>query len=239
MGLKMLSLLTGRDSIALDGYKYGLETLHENYRMFDRFFREDPLFGARFAHLLDKSFQNFATRLQRYHKRSSPIRSARRQLEFLMEDELGKILSSSHLGISPRIVLPPELLISTDPVDETDGRDESPSSPKNPKKPKALVVDDAPSWHVTNEHPVSKWVLTDGKKFPAYFDSKDPKTKDNLLGWPKFPHHSQANVTRAMCVKYQTLGRCRKACNLTHVDPDKMTSEVRAKCDARFAKIYA
>jgi hypothetical protein len=70
MGLQMLALLTGSDSIALDGYKYGLKTLHDNYRMFERFFHEDPLFGARFAHLLDKSFQNFAARLQRYHKRT-------------------------------------------------------------------------------------------------------------------------------------------------------------------------
>jgi hypothetical protein len=61
MGLRMLTLLTGEDSVALDRYKYGLETLHENYRMFDRFFSEDPPFGAWFAHLLDKSFQNFAS----------------------------------------------------------------------------------------------------------------------------------------------------------------------------------
>jgi hypothetical protein len=84
MGLQMLTLLTGEDSIALDGYKYDLETLHENYRMFDRFFSEDPLFGARFARLLDKSFQSFASRLQRYRLRSRPITTARRRLGLVM-----------------------------------------------------------------------------------------------------------------------------------------------------------
>jgi hypothetical protein len=239
MGLRMLSLLTGPDSIALDGYKYGLETLHENYRMFERFFREDPLFGARFAHLLDKSFQNFASRLQTYHDRSDPVRSARRRLEYLMEDELGQVLKTSHLGITPRTVLPAELLLAKE--EEVEGGEWNPplAAATSQKKPKAKVLEDGPSWHAVNPNPTKTWALPNNKKFPDYFASKDDNTKVNLADWPHFPHHAQTDLKRQMCVKYQVLGKCRKACYLAHIEPDKMTADARNKCNDRFKAIYS
>jgi hypothetical protein len=239
MGLRMLSLLTGADSIALDGYKYGLETLHDNYRMFERFFREDPLFGARFAHLLDKSFQNFASRLQSYHNRSEPVRAARRKLEYLMEDELGQILKSSHLGITPRTVLPAELLMAKESEGDNGEEAQIPQATASTKKPKAKVLDEGPAWHSANPHPVKSWGLPNGKTFPEFYATKDDATKVNLADWPKFHHHVQTGTSRQMCVKYQVLGKCRKACYLSHIDPDKMTSVTRSKCDERFKTIYS
>jgi hypothetical protein len=53
MGIKTLDLLTQPRSIGSEGFRYGLRLLQENRPMFARFFREDSLFGARYAHMLN------------------------------------------------------------------------------------------------------------------------------------------------------------------------------------------
>jgi hypothetical protein len=241
MGLRMLTLLTGEDSITLDRYKYGLETLHDNYCMFDRFFLEVPLFRARFAHLLDKSFQNFASRLQRYHLRSRPIAAAQRRLEFVMEDKLSKILDVSHLGVSPRTILPPELLMAPDSSGDH-GHHESCAGHGPPENPAALKtptpLNNSPDWFATNPAPIPNWCIPIGEKFGKYFDSKSPATKDHLSNWPKFKHHSLPATNRPLCIKYQSLGKCRKTCFLAHVIPNSMSAGDRQSCDTKFKGIY-
>jgi hypothetical protein len=63
MGIKTMDLFTRPKSLGSDKLRYGLKLLQTNIPMFAWFFKEDPLFGARYAQLLDKVTQAFAKSL--------------------------------------------------------------------------------------------------------------------------------------------------------------------------------
>jgi hypothetical protein len=90
----------------------------------------------------------------------------------------------------------------------------------NPTTPETLTPsDNSPDWFTTNPDPIPAWCLPTGEKFGKYFESNNPATKDNLSNWPKFKYHSLSATSRPLCIKYQSLGKCRKACFLAHVIP--------------------
>jgi hypothetical protein len=94
------------------------------------------------------------------------------------------------MGVTPNLVLPPELTMS--PKAGPSGRlvDLQGGSPaKKPQQDKEKDGQDEPHWLSTNPQMVAKWGLPVGKKFSDFFDSKNPDTKENLEGWPKFKHH--------------------------------------------------
>ena len=116
-GVLLLELFTGRNSIATEACLVGWSVLQENRHMFDRFFIADSLFGARFAHLIDKVFQKFCHSLANCRNERRPIRAARGSLERSMHNDLRKALAAIELGSMPNLVLPPALL-ETESVDK-------------------------------------------------------------------------------------------------------------------------
>jgi hypothetical protein len=84
---------------------------------------------------------------------------------------------------------------------------------------------------------VAEWSLPQGKKFGDFFDSKNPHTKENLKGWPKFKHH-HLDTQCPTCLKYQATGRCRSKCCMSHANPLTMEEATRREITERYKRIY-
>jgi hypothetical protein len=54
--IRCLELFTDRKGIATAGFEYGLHILQIDRRLFKNFLGRDPLFGVKFAYLLDWVF---------------------------------------------------------------------------------------------------------------------------------------------------------------------------------------
>jgi hypothetical protein len=77
---------------------------------------------------------------------------------------------------------------------------------KKPYQEKDKDGQDKPQWWSMNPQMVAEWSLPQGKKFGDFFNLKNPDTKENLKGWPKFKHHC-LDTQQPMCLKYQATGR--------------------------------
>ena len=196
--------------------------------MFDRFFEADTLFGARFAHLIDKVFQKFARDLSKFHSYRRPIKAARRDLEGSMKRDLDRALHALPLGSMPNLVLPPALLEadSNDKISPREGNKPSQDKKKRKDKP------------AKNPHPVADWALPKGKPYGSFFNPRSEKLRENTQNWPRFPHHIETSRERNLCVRYQVEGECKEGCWLSHVDPDSMSDEVKASIKNRLQLIY-
>jgi hypothetical protein len=99
-----MDLFTRPKSIGSDGLRYGVKLLQRNRPIFGRFFRGDPLFGARYAQLLDKVTQAFAKDLSSYGHHSHPIRAARCRLSHFVEDKIDDCMRGFRIGVTPNLV---------------------------------------------------------------------------------------------------------------------------------------
>jgi hypothetical protein len=109
MAVKVLDLMTNRKSIASDGYRYGLEFLHQRRNTFHEEQEKDEMCIARYVNLLDTAFQNFRSELASYHTDPDPVRRARRELRGRMADDIKRIMRDIDYDVLPNVPLAPRL----------------------------------------------------------------------------------------------------------------------------------
>jgi hypothetical protein len=109
MAVRTLDLLTNHKSIALDGYRYGLEFLDGRRNTFHEEQEKDEMFMARYVNLLDTAFQNFSSELASFHTDRDPIRRARSSLQGKMSDKIRRIVRDIDYDVMPNLPLPPRL----------------------------------------------------------------------------------------------------------------------------------
>jgi hypothetical protein len=233
-----LQLLTREESIGLDGFRFLLDSIRKHRKKFERMFKEYPLLGARIGYQIDTTFQTFCLEMTKYVNDRYPLDGARRDLRGSMEDEYDDIVREVPRGYRLNLILPPALSESQGSTHE----DDQPRAKKDLGKRGAADGDSKtqPAWHSTNPNPQEAWGLPTGKKFSDFFDTKDPACKDNLTGWPKFPHHHLKDTVRPMCLHYQTQGKCLKGgkCFMAHVNPNLMDASPKDAVRSKFKELY-
>jgi hypothetical protein len=212
--IQSIDLFTNTDSIAGDGYRELAKTIRRNPRCFREFFRADPLFGIKLGALVDKVFQDFVEHLLDNVSRTSPIRSARRALEFQQEDTIKQVFSQISLGITPALALPRSWspsefnmdwrTPSLPPITRPDG---VPPPFKEPPAKAGTIAN--------NTSPKREWMLPSGKSFGQFFNSKDPAQTPNLKGWPELMD-PRTGKKAEFCIKFHVVGRCKAGCYLSH-----------------------
>jgi hypothetical protein len=65
--IRGLELFTDRKGNTTAGFEYSLHILQKDRRLFKNFLGRDPLFGVKFAYLLDRVFQNFVNKLGNFY----------------------------------------------------------------------------------------------------------------------------------------------------------------------------
>ena len=71
-----------------------------------------------------------------------------------------------------------------------------------------------------NQNLFKDWCLPSGKTHADFFNPSKMSLRPNTQSWPQFPHH-ETRVLTAMCLKFQTTGRCKTGCFYSHVNPQK------------------
>jgi len=110
--IKFLDLVTGKKSIASDGYRYGLQIVQEHGRKFVREIQNDRLFMIKYLYLLDCVFQSFCELLVTTATGKDPLGEAhKRGLHLFMRQELDRELRSFlMIGSPPNLALPQVLV---------------------------------------------------------------------------------------------------------------------------------
>jgi hypothetical protein len=109
MAVKVLNLMTNRKSIASDGYRYGLEFLHQRRNTFHEEQEKDEMCIARYVNLQNTAFQNFSSELASYHTDPDRVRRARRELQGRMTDDIKRIMRDIDYDVLPNLPLPSRL----------------------------------------------------------------------------------------------------------------------------------
>jgi hypothetical protein len=160
--LRCLELFTGRSGIPTVGFKYRLQVLQKDRRLFKIFLVRDPLFGVKFAYLLDRVFQNL---LGNFYNEERPIQGSCSRLKNYQRDFIGRALMGYDVSSIPNLLY---LLSSLSAP--------PPAAPK-PEPARQEQRDDRPTepaWWPRYPNPVSNWSLPNGKK---YSDFMTPKTR--------------------------------------------------------------
>jgi hypothetical protein len=228
--IQCLKLFTDRRGIATTGFKYGLQILQRDRGLFKNFLVRDPLFGVKFAYLLDRVFQNFVNELGNLHSEERPIQRSWSRLKNYQGDAINRALTGYHVSSIPNLYLPSSL--SAPPLEES-------RRPETEKRERKDDRENDLAWWSRNPNPAPKWSLPSGKKYSDFFDSRSPELKGNTLDWPKFPHHKRPTKSKLLCVRYQAVGQCNAKCFMAHIDPSKVEEAVRATFNARFQSIYS
>lgn len=232
--IQALDLFTNPRSIASDGYRYGLKLLTSKSTQMLKLFDLDRLFPTKFAYVLDKAFQNFASHLSEWANYRNPIAEARREGEArnMMKTGIDKALGAYDHGAAPNLVLPAALA-----GEQQKYADDEDPTPVDDRKPPGNPQSGDPPWWTTNPSPVKEWCLPVGKSYKDFFNPSDAKQKANTAGWPSFPHHSEPK-RRALCVRYQSTGKCRPLCRLAHVKPSSIEKPKHDDITSRLTEIY-
>jgi hypothetical protein len=232
-----LDLITQKDGIASEGYRFLLKFFKEEFQTFTTLFAGDPQFGIRIGYLADRVFQRFLNKLVAYQDVPSPITSAATRLDGRQRDYFDDALRGLEIGIMPNIPLPDSLskkhkTITNDTVSshvtETSTGNGTPK--KSPAKAAGLPD--------VNKGAFKEWCLPAGKSHAEFFNPSKMSLRPNTQNWPQFPHHS-SKVLTPMCVKFQTTGKCKVNCFYSHVDAMKdMDRPTRDTITARMQKIF-
>jgi hypothetical protein len=116
--IKLLEKLTWKDGIASEGCRHGFEMLGRCKKEFLGLTQMNPLFPVKFAHLLDRAFQNFALDLGDFHNSENPILRARRALKGQQVQDREAAMSGFKIGSLATLFLPRTL--QTKPPSKSD-----------------------------------------------------------------------------------------------------------------------
>ena len=226
----LLDLFTGKDSIASDGYRYGLSVIETNKNELYNWQQSDRMLPAKFAYLLDRAFQIFLRSLERHAGAPRPILSAARALRGSMCNNIDRAVGGFRMGSYPTLSLPTCMAVAERPK-------KPPVLPKPAPRAAGGKLDDEPSppnWWSTNISAGPEWVLPAGKQYGDYFRVGT----ENLKDWPQFAQHKMGRP-RPMCVKYQVLGKCHAACMNAHIKPTEIDRKDHDAVTACLQKIYS
>ena len=138
-----------------------------------------------------------------------------------MKKDINYSLGAFRLGAKPQLSLPASFHQPSKLSDET----MNPSSPTRPSSPNNN------SWWTENPSVRQDWKLPDGKQYRNVFSPED------LRDWPKVPHHSSGKP-RPICIKYQTLGKCRAKCHNSHAKPSTIDRNMADDVTSRLQEIF-
>ena len=246
--IRLLNYLTGRLSIASEGYVFGRNLIADRRREFDRALKKDPLFLARFLYMLDCIFQKFCSDLLSEAKgRSDPIGRAARTLRNSQVDWIrAEMRSFENIGSVPVLSLP--TIIEEGGNYHGTGGTPSPSNPKKVKeakkdKPNTAVATGVPgnqgSASNTGTRP-ENWKVPNGKIFRDFFGGES--NRSNREGFPMIPHHSPNKKGLAKpCLHWFIEGRCQRkdGCFESHVPVEKLSDEAKEAIEGRLAVVYS
>ena len=243
MAIRLMRLFTSHDSIGLDGYRAVMSGIQRYRPNFDRMFEEDKLFGAKFVYQVDKIFQEFCRGLSEYANEPDPVRAARHRLRDSMEDEVDDLLKDIRKERITQFILPPALRQS-EPISDPRPKLSNPrigaETPKNQDRI-GTPADDlsrAPEWWQTNPNPQEAWCIPVGKQYRDFFDTTNPETRENRTGWPEVKHHRYPSQLKSLCIKYQSLKKRKKNCQLAHIDASNIDEATTARINQKFLTVY-
>jgi hypothetical protein len=226
--MKTLKLFTERDGVAVEAFTHGLEMIQRDRRIFKNLLQADAQFAVKFAHLLDRVFQNFVDKLGNFYQVRDPIRRGKRSLKCSQPEQIKRAMIGHEVGTIPNLLLPSSLRVEP----KIDHAQRDPSNKKEKTKEKdvpKINADQVKKSDLPSENPgfVQDWKTPKGKRCKDHFDSPDTNGKANTIDWPKFPHH-RTGSNKCLCLKHQTTGSCLSSCYLAHVDPRTMVKAIYA-----------
>ena len=244
-----IELLTGKGSIASQGLSYIL-----NPRRWDRYapllaerFKNENLFGAKFVYSLDRNLQVFFAKLSRWST-DEPRSLNPDYLQNKAEGLLDKIDDGNTLGtILPTAIYGPAG--SKRAIEQDAAGSDAPNNNKRVKtSPRKLISNGRPglnaapltsaalleSAEMKNDKVVAEWLLPKGSQYHDFFLSKDRSTR----GWPLLDDERITTGPAPMCIRFQTMGKCREACRMAHVTAESMTVENRRRIGERLKEAY-
>jgi len=239
--VQLLDLLTNERSIASEGYRFGLEAMKKNKRMFAVAEWNDDLFLVKFLYLLDTTFQSFCKRLLTWAEKENPIQAAARKLEGYQGDVIYDAIKKtmSH-GVVPADLPVPLLFQRGISADEGElrGADLWKETKKERDQPGKVGANQHPDWFKKNPNPEPTWELPVGRTFGGVFGGDIGK--ENQKGFPKFKHHMSGKAA-FLCMAYQVKGNCKRgaSCFNSHIPPPKMTEAEKKKVSNRLKEVYA
>lgn len=241
----LLDLLTNTNSIASEGYRFGLTTMKKHKRMFAIAEQKDKMFWVKFIYLMDTTFQGFCKRLVTYADREHPIQDAARRLEGYQAESIYEAIQKTVAhGVVPADLPVPLLfqrgiaaeegeLMGADPW----GRAKGSKMVTNPGAGDNKEGTKHPDWFKKNPNPEGAWELPAGETFGSVFGGE--VGKENQKGFPKFKHH-QTGKSAFICLAYQVKGNCKRgaSCFNAHVPPPKMKEAEKKKVAERLREVY-
>lgn len=221
MACDFLDKVTRRGSIASVGYEWTLSFVRRNKGRCEECFERDPHFPIKLLHTTDSVFQLFCTNLLEYRHRREPIRAAKRELQYFMQDLLQDKFRDILLGSLPHLELPRRLPIPTE--NDPDGGGKKLGGKRQGGGGGGGGGNDKSSYENPDETP-EKWKLPKGARVTELFDRGTSKGMQNSSLLPTVKHHlGQKQVL--LCPKYALLGICRKRCDLGHVPTSKLSKD--------------
>jgi hypothetical protein len=89
------------------------------------------------------------------------------------------------------------------------------------------------SAEMKNDKVVAEWLLPKGSQYHDFFLSKDR----SMRGWPLLDDERITTGPAPMCIRFQTMGKCREACRMAHVTAESMTVENRRRIGERLKRL--
>lgn len=220
MACDFLDKVTRRGSIASAGYEWTLSFIRRNKGRCEECCERDALFPIKLLHTTDAVFQLFCTNLLEHRYRREPIRAARRELEYFMQDLLRDKFRDILLGSLPPLELPRRLPIPTEEDPDRGGKKAGGKRPGG-----GGGGDGGNKSHYENPDGVpDKWKLPEGTRVIEVFDRGTQKGMQNSALLPTVKHHLNSKQV-LLCPKYALIGICRRRCELAHVPTGRLSKE--------------
>ena len=246
--IAFLNWICGEDNIAVAGYPVGLEILQSHKRVFDAELSRTKSFLVNYLYMLDRTFQDFCTRMLDFEFEAAPARAAKdRGVHRLMERNImeamkpwmvNRIVPNFSAPISLQGKVAPDGVVdlagssprsSTGDGQARTGRERTKRAGKNNDAMK-MEFGQLPA----NEY-VKEWQLPPGKEFSDFFGVNHP---GSIKGLPRFKHHRTGRM-ETLCLRYQLSGCARgPRCTWAHVLPSEMPRRDRDAVSNHLQEIY-
>lgn len=233
MACRFLDKVTRRRSIASAGYEYALRFLRKNKARCEDCFDEDKLFPIRFLHTADLVFQLFCKKLLDYQDYTNPVRAAKRELRYFMQDTIDRKFKDIELGQLPLLPLPSRLPLGSD----------DPSGRGGPKKSKGSDggsgdKDIDKTLYQNPDAIPDNWKLPAGSKFADLFGRGSPEGMANNAMFPSGRHHVTGRQA-LICPRYLLVGSCRIRCPCAHIPTKSLSADQTKAINGACGKIFS
>lgn len=239
--------MCGKETIAIEGYRYGKDLIKNDRALFEKARSEDRLFLFKYLYMLDRIFQAFCQIMKKYRDEENPIlKAADRGAEGWMKSKIDEALSLWFIqGVLPN--LQPPSIVKGELIP---GRVEDLAKPPGKSKVETGAggmvgfggsrgsssgttgsrggnKTNSPNW--VNELPdheyVREWRLPEGTAISDFF-GKDHRSVNEKV--PKCAHHKSKKLV-PLCMRFQIENgpKCSRgmSCPLAHVKPSAMNTD--------------